>query len=59
MPMRAATLLAQRVVVGGDAQPLSSPEPALESYVQPRKTDHLAVRIVRRGEPQTLEYQLR
>jgi general secretion pathway protein C len=38
---------------------LTSPETALVAYMQLRSTNDFAVRIVRRGEPLTLTYEIR
>jgi general secretion pathway protein C len=63
--VRAGSFLARIGFENGDTiqtingYDVSSPENALLAYSQLRNVDELAVRIVRRGAAQTLEYQIR
>jgi general secretion pathway protein C len=38
---------------------MSSPDSALEAYARLRTADHLTLSIVRRGQPTTIDYNIR
>jgi general secretion pathway protein C len=63
--IRRAALLGKLGIQNGDVLrtingfDLSSPDTALEAYTKLREMDHFSIAMVRRGQPRTMEYNVK